>query len=409
MKKPDVLHKKFCRLCNSNNLKPVYNLISNPIGDDYVKNSKKKHKLYPLVLNLCNKCKFIQLSHVINPDIIYGDYLYVTQTSSGLPEHFTNLVNMLYKKKLIIKKSKVLEIGSNDGTLLKYIHSYYGCKVLGVDPAKEFSKTKSFKTLCDNFEFRLAKKIKRKYGNFDLIVANNVIANIDNLKDVFKGISYLLNSNGYFVMETFSLKGIVEKNLIDNIYHEHISFFTIETLVNFSKKFNLYIYLAEHIPVKGGSIRFIFSKNKKNQNIKFIKSSINKEKKLFLANSNTYLRLKNKNEINKNKILKFLQSEILKGKKISGYGASIGTTTLLYEYGLGGFIDYLFDDEKRRQNLYSPGTGIKVLSPKLLIKIMPDYVIIFAWRYSEIIIKKNFNYINKGGKFIIPLPKIKII
>ncbi len=409
MKKHDVIHKKFCRLCKSRNLKLVYNLVSNPIGDDYVKDLKKKHKLYPLALNLCKTCNFIQLSHVINPDIIYGDYLYVTQTSSGLPEHFKNLVNMLFKKKIINKKSRILEIGSNDGTLLDFIHSFYGCKVLGVDPAKEFSNTNNFETLCGNFEFGLAKRIKKKYGNFDLIVANNVIANIDDLDDVFKGISYLLDSSGYFVMETFSLKGIAEKNLIDNIYHEHISFFTIETLTKFAIKFHLHLYVADHISVKGGSIRFIFSKNKKNIYMKSIKSNISKEKQLRLADINTYSKLKNKNEINKKQLLKFLKSETSKGKKFSGYGASIGTTTLLYEYGIASFINYLFDDEKRRQNLYSPGTGIKVLPPKQLSSLMPDYVIIFAWRYSKIILEKNNKYINKGGKFIIPLPKFKIL
>ena len=239
MKKPDIIHKKYCRLCESKKLKTIYDLNPTPIGDDYVKNPSKKQKLYPLKLRICEKCKFVQLSHVINPDIVYGKYLYVTKTSSGLPEHFKKLVKTLFAKKIINQKSKILEIGSNDGTLLDFVSSY-GCKVIGVDPARELSKKTKCKTLNKMFNFKLSKKIKKSYETFDLIIATNVIANIDNLKDVFKGISHLLGSNGYFLMETFSLKGVVEKNLIDNISHEHLSYFTIKTLIKFAKKFDLF-------------------------------------------------------------------------------------------------------------------------------------------------------------------------
>ena len=262
MQKSDVFHKKKCRLCDSKRLNTVYNLNSQPIGDDYVKNKNKKQKLYPLNLNLCSECKFVQLSHVLNPEIVYGKYLYVTQTSSGLPEHFKDLVNHLFKKKIIKKGSQVLEIGSNDGTLLNFIESY-GCKVLGVDPAKDLAKRNKFRTIVGKFDNKLSIKINKKHGSQDLIIANNVIANIDDLKSVFKGISSLLKPNGHFVMETFSLKGVIEKNLLDNIYHEHLSYFTINSLIKFAKKYGLNIYSADHIKVKGGSIRFIFSKEKK--------------------------------------------------------------------------------------------------------------------------------------------------
>jgi len=408
MKNSDVIHKKYCRLCESKKLKTVYHLNSTPIGDDYIKNPRKKQKLYPLKLKICEKCKFVQLSHVINPDIVYGKYLYVTQTSSGLPEHFKQLVKTLFTKKIINQKSKILEIGSNDGTLLDFISSY-GCKVVGVDPARELSKKTKFKTLNKKFDFKLSKKIKTNYGIFDVIIANNVIANIDNLKNVFKGISHLLGPNGYFLMETFSLKGVVEKNLIDNIYHEHLSYFTIKALIKFAKKFGLYIYSADHIPVKGGSIRFIFSKKKRKHNIKLLNANISIEQKLGLGNLNTYLNLKSKNNAIKNKIQQFIKLEILKGKKFVGYGASIGTTTLLYEYELGDLVDYLFDDEKKRHNLYSPGHKIKVLNPEKIKKMESFYIIIFAWRYSDIIIGKSKRYVKSKDIFVRPLPRFEVV
>ena len=406
MKNFEVTHRSKCRLCDSRNLHSVYNLNSQPIGDDYIKNKNKIQKLYPLRLNICRNCKFVQLSHVINPDIVYGKYLYVTQTSSGLPEHFKNLVSKLFSKKILKKNSKVLEIGSNDGTLLNFIRSY-GCNVIGIDPAKELAKKTKFKTICGKFSFELSKKIMKKYKAQNLIIANNVIANIDNLKDVFKGINHLLQPNGYFVMETFSLKGVIEKNLIDNIYHEHLSYFTISSLIKFAKKFGLYVYSADHIPVKGGSIRFIFSKKKKKSNQQAIKRNISIEKKLGLSFAKTYKDLKKKNNLIKSQIHNFMNNK--KKKEFVGYGASIGTTTLLYEYELGDKISYLFDDEPRRHNLYSPGFKIKVLDPKKIKNMKEFYVIIFAWRYSKIIIKKSKKHLKKKDTFIIPLPKFKVL
>jgi 2-polyprenyl-3-methyl-5-hydroxy-6-metoxy-1,4-benzoquinol methylase len=408
MQKSDVFHKKKCRLCDSKKLNTVYNLNSQPIGDDYVKNKNKKQKLYPLNLNLCSECKFVQLSHVLNPEIVYGKYLYVTQTSSGLPEHFKDLVNHLFKKKIIKKDSQVLEIGSNDGTLLNFIESY-GCKVLGVDPAKDLAKRNKFQTIVGKFDNKLSMKINNKHGSQDLIIANNVIANIDDLKSVFKGISSLLKPNGHFVMETFSLKGVIEKNLLDNIYHEHLSYFTINSLIKFAKKFGLNIYSADHIKVKGGSIRFIFSKEKKKINKKLLLKNISIEKKLGLGLPSSFTKLKKKNNFLKKKILSFIELKRKKNEKFVGYGASIGTTTLIYEFGLGNMIDNLFDDEKRRHNLYSPGYKIKVLSPKKIKNMKNFFIIIFAWRYANIILKRSKKYIKRNDIFILPLPKFKVL
>ena len=406
MSKKEFFYKSSCRLCSSKKLRTVYKLNPQPIGDNYIKKQSQKLRLYPLNLNLCTKCKFVQLSHVINPDIVYGKYLYVTQTSSGLPTHFKNLVKKLIDKNIITKKSEVLEIGSNDGTLLKFLESF-GCNVLGVDPASELCKKNISKTIIGKFDNKLAKKILQKHGLKDLIIANNVIANIDNLKSVFKGISSLLNKNGYFVMETFSLKGVVEKNLLDNIYHEHISYFTIESLIKFAKKFGLHIFSAEHISVKGGSIRFIFSKKKNKINLNLLKKNISLEKKLKLSSLKTYEKLKKKNNFLKKKIHNFVQ--LNKKKIFAGYGASIGTTTLLYEFELGKIIKYLFDDEKRRHNLYSPGFNIKVLDPKKIKKMDEIYIIIFAWRYAKMILKKNKKNLKKKDIFLMPLPNFKVL
>ena len=220
----------------------------------------------------------------------------------------------------------------------------------------------------------------------------------------------LVKDNGFFVMESFSLYGVINKNLIDNIYHEHLSYFTIQGLKIFASKFNFTLFNAEHFNVKGGSIRLFFKKTLQNIKINPITiKSIDEENKANLNSKHLFKKIIEKNLYNKTKLIKFLDLEKRKNKSFAGYGASVGTTTLMYYYDLHDYVEYLFDDEIRRHNLYSPGAGIKVLHPNQLLEIMPNYVIIFAWRYSEIIIKKNSMYINRGGKFIIPLPSFKTL
>lgn len=399
-----------CRLCKSKKLEIVYSFKKSPVGDNYT-SFKKKLPKYDLDLQLCNNCKFVQLSNVIDPNKVYGQYLYVTKTSHGLAEHFYKLYKQLIKKKIVKKNSKVLEIGSNDGTLLKYFKKT--CQLLvAVDPAAHLFKDNKIINIGDHFSSECAKKIYSKYLNFDTIIANNVLANIDDLEDVFNGIDKILKPGGHLIVETFSLYGILKYNLIDNIYHEHLSYFTISSFESFASKHNLHLVSVKYLKVKGGSLRFIFKKNKfKKYKFKKYKSIINAIKKEKLIVNNIKLKFKllryinNKNALKLNKIIKILKNK----KKIAGFGASVGTTSLIYDFKIENKIDLLFDNEKRRHNLYCPGTNIKVLSPKNINKYNFDYIIVFAWRYTKIILKKNKKFFSKKTKFIIPLPKLKVI
>ena len=396
-----------CKI-TSKTIEPFMNFGEMPIANGFLnKDDFKNEFFYKMEVGFSEDMSLLQLNEFPKPEKMFNqNYPFFTGSSLFMINHFKEYAAWV-KKTYLDDQSKLIEIGSNDGTLLNFIKTY-GCEVLGVDPAKELAKKSKCKTIVGKFNTNLSQKIKKNYGLQDLIIANNVIANIDDLKDVFKGISGLLKPKGYFVMETFSLKGVVEKNLLDNIYHEHLSYFTIKNLVRFAKKFGLNIFSADHLLVKGGSIRFIFSKQKKKINKKDLEKNMIVEKKLGLGSPVFFQKLKLKNNIIKQKILSFIESKKNKKKKFAGFGASIGTTTLLYEFGLGKKISYLFDDEKRRHNLYSPGYKIKVLNPCHMKKFNLDYIIIFAWRYSKIIIKRNKENFTNKIKIIIPLPKLRI-
>ena len=399
-------NKKSCRLCNSRKLRTVYQLKKNPIGDDYTKKIKKT-RLYDLKLNMCKKCKFVQLSNVINPNKVYGEYLYVTNTSAGLSQHFYELGNILIKKKIVSKQSKILEIGSNDGTLLKFFKKKCSY-LLGIDPAAHLFKDKNIKTIKGLFNYNLSNKIKKYHGKFDVIIANNVIANIDDLEDVFFGIQNLISDKGFLIIETFSLYGIIKNNLVDNIYHEHLSYFSIESFKKFSEKFNLNLIEVKFLSVKGGSLRFVF-KNEKKSTLKKINNLISKEKNILTNIEKKFKVIQKTNELNSIRINQLIDQLKLNGKRIAGFGASVGTTTLIYDFMLMKKINYIFDNEKRRFGLYLPGTSIKVIDPKHIKKLNLDYIIIFAWRYANLIIKRNKKMFNNKIKFVIPLPKFKII
>ena len=399
-------NKKVCRLCKSKKLKKIYSFKKNPIGDDYTKVPTKR-KLFNLDLNICSKCKFVQLSNVIDPKKVYGEYLYVTKTSLGLQEHFYNLGKKLIKQKIINQESKILEIGSNDGTLLEFFHKKSSL-VIGVDPAAHLFQNKNIKNIKGLFSYKLSQKILNQYGNFDAIIANNVIANIDDLNDIFKGINKILSRDGHLIIETFALYGILKNNLIDNIYHEHLSYFSIQTFQKFAKKYNLNLKSVEFLKVKGGSLRLIFQKNKitKNDNLKEI---IKKEKNILKNIDKKFKNLQKLNFDNKVKINKIIDRCLSKGLKIFGFGASVGTTTLVYDFELDKKLEYILDNEKKRFNLYLPGTKIKVMNPDNLKKFNVDYIIVFAWRYAKQILSRNKKLFSKNTKFVVPLPKYKII
>ncbi|MBD1133281.1 methyltransferase domain-containing protein [Pelagibacterales bacterium SAG-MED44] len=394
-----ILNK--CRLCSSKNLRKVFYLKPTPIGDNYL-NKVKYQKKYELVIQNCKACNFVQLSCVVNPKKVYGDYLYVTQTSVGLPEHFKDVIDFFFKKKLVSRSSKILEIGCNDGTLLNHLKNKTKL-VVGVDPAKKVLKNCKFNKISKFYNFDLSNEIDNKYGKFDLIISNNTLANIDDLSSTFHSISKNLKDNGFLFIESFSLHGILKDNLFDNIYHEHLSYFSIDVLSKYLERFDLQLIDADHLSIKGGSIRILLKKSKEKFKLtKKVKNIILKERKFTKNVKKSFDRIKKINTINKKYINKFFKDN--NKSKIFGYGASVGSTTFIYDYNLTKKIKFIFDDEKRRHSKFVPGTNIKVINPKSIKIIKPSFILVFAWRYTNHIVKRN--KINNFTKFVRPLPGV---
>ncbi len=404
-----------CRLCNKSDLISVLRLESTPPANEFISEDQLNinQNKFPLELYFCNNCNHIQLLDVVNPSILFEDYVYVSGTSPVFVNHFREYANNIIQRFNPDKNFLVVDIGSNDGTLLKFFKNN-NFQVLGIDPAKNISSNASkngIETITDFFTSELSKKITKEYKKASIITANNVFAHADNLEDIVLGIKNLLSSEGVFIFEVSYLVDVLEKNLFDTIYHEHLSYHSVEPLKSFFLANGLEMISAERINTHGGSLRgYVQLKNAGRENDGTVEELIKYEKQIGLNEATTFLNFsKNINNL-KSQLLNLLQSIKSEGKTIAGFGAPAKATTLMYQFGINKeYIDFIVDDSPLKQGLYSPGLKIPVMSSDAIKLKSPDYLIILAWNFSESIIKKNSDFIKQGGKFIVPLPNLSII
>ena len=416
MQKKDCVLLKCCRLCGNKDIIRVFDLGYTPLANSYSnKNVSSKLKKYPLGLNLCNGCGHLQLSHSVKPEKMFSNYLYKTNTSHKNFLHFKNYAKKI-KKKFKRKGGKILDIASNDGTFLNFFNKKKFFRV-GIDPAKNLKKLTTRRGIIqidDFFTEKTSFKIKKKYQKFDIITANHVCAHVENLNDFFRGIKNLLKDDGIFIFEVSYRGSVLKKNTFDTIYHEHLDYHALSPISKFIKKFNLKLFDFEITEAQGGSLRVYVSKNLRIRNKKKIKNQLIKEKKIYkLFNINTYKIFREKINNCKVQLQRILKDFDKKNYNIAGYGAAAKTTTLLNYFNLNKnkTIKFIFDDNKLKQGLYLPGTQIKILDPRYLFQENLDILIIFAWNYSDIIIKNIKKKLKKKKslKFLVPFPKPKIL
>ncbi len=400
-----------CRICNFK-IKKIINFKKIALVGNFYK-KKNNQKKFKISLNYCIKCKHVQISEHLNPDLLFKDYLWETGVSKSNIFLIKKLLNNLNKFG-INDKSKVLEIASNDGSFIQNLKKQFKSFTIGVDPAKNLSKkanSKNIFTINNYFDYNLSNKIKRKFNKFDFIFARNVVAHLSKPNDVFKGIENLLKNNGILLLEVPHLLNIINKNQYDNIFHEHIGFHSLKSINDLCEKNKLKVFNVEIIESQGGTIRCYISKNiskyKISKNIlKILKKEENS--KLFDSRKLESFKFKIKNHSNSmNKLIKNLKK---KKNKISVYGAS-GKGQALMQYCKidNNLVDYVFDKSKLKQNLYTPGTNIKIIDPKYIKKGIVDYLLILSWNLKKEIIKQEKGFLKKGGKFIIPFPTPQIL
>lgn len=404
-----------CRLCESSRLKRILPLRPTPIGDMYLPadHIHGKLELLPLDLNLCSECGHAQLSSLVDPGDIYSNYLYTTSISLGLKAHFRDYADTVCRRLNLQPGSFVVDIGSNDGTLLRFFKEK-GMRVLGVDPAREIAlrATESgVETISAFFVPEVAATIVASHGRADLVIANNVVANVPYLAGFFTGVDALLGDKGHFVWETGYVRYLTEGCVFDNIHHEHIDYFAVRPLTRFYRRFGLVLRDVEVSASKGSSIRsYVARATSKPEIAPSVAEVIAHEEAQGYFSPAPFIRLADKLAETRNQLRALVREWRAAGKTVAGYGAAIGTTTVLYHFELGDDVSYLIDDNPIRHGLLSPGYELPVEKPSRLAgPDIPDYTLILAWRYADSIITQNQAYLKGGGRFVRILPELEIV
>ncbi len=406
--------RKKCRLCSNSKFELILDLGMQPPSNSFltIKKLKNKERKFPLRLYICKNCNHLQLLDVVDKKYLFSDYHYFTSANKPIIEHFEKYAKNVYTK--ILKKRKnpfVIEIGSNDGTLLKKFLKYK-VNVLGIEPAKnlaEISTKSHIQTENSFFDIKIAKKISKKQ-KADLIIANNVLGHVDDLQEFLGGILEILKDDGVFVFEVPHALNLVQKLEFDTIYHEHISYFSIIPLSKWLKNYGLEIYNVEKKMVHGGTIRVYVSKKGNFKIKKSVKRIKEIEKKYAMNKISTY-KIFAENVIDLRKRLVKKIETLKMDNKIFGYGAPAKGNVLLNYCKIDNkILDFITDTTKIKQGKYAPGSKVKIRSPDIISEKGTGYIaLLLAWNYKSSIIKKERKFLKRGGKFLIPVPKPRLI
>ena len=401
-------------MCESKNLKLVIPLEKIPITEKYVGSDQrdKNDDLYPIDIYMCLDCSHVQLLDVIDPKILWDDFTFRTGQAQVIIEHMKDVAKTTCKNYEVPEKSLVIDVGSNDGTLLQNFKDQQ-MKVLGIDPAEEIAVEASnagIPTIPQFLTTSLVKEIVKEHGTAHVVTCFNAFAHTDDMNQFMSCIANMISTDGIFVFEVSYLVDIVDDLLLGAIIHEHLCHHSITPMVEFLKKHGMELINVERAPYQGGSFvgtaQHIGGSRIVNDSV-FAMIKFEKQCGLHLPETleNFSIRL-NRLILNFNQLILKWKNE---NANIAGYGASRSGPTLLAQFKIGKKISYIFDDHPQKVNKYTPGDKIRVLPTKELVKRMPEYTVILAWVHTDTIISNNHEYLMKGGNFVLLLPEIKII
>ena len=390
-------YKFDCRSCGNSKLKRVISLGYQPLANNLLNKKNEKYELYPLEVNYCSNCHNCQLSVAVNPKKMFLNYLYTTSTSTPMIKHFTDAAKKYIKDfKLNVKKSYIIDIGSNDGVGLKPFKDLNYKKILGVEPAKNLAKLANKNKIKTFNGFLNKENIKKIKKNADLILASNVFAHSDNLKEMAECMISLLGKKGTIVIEVQYLMNTLKDLTFDNIYHEHYNYWSLTSLINFFNQYNAKIFRVEKIKTHGGSIRIYIKKEKKIKIEKSVKELIKEEEKFGIKEYKTYQNFSKKVYKIREKVIQNINKIRKVNKRIIGFGSPAKATTALNFFGISNQIDCIFEDNKLKIGKYIPGANIPIKAKQKVEN--NSSILVLAWNFFDDIknqIKKlSKNFIN---------------
>lgn len=404
-----------CRACREGNLHGFLSLGETPLANSFLREDQlnSREPTFPLEVVFCSSCGMVQLGHVVPPELMFRNYLYISSMSNTLRRHFSDLASETVKRFQPPGNSLAVDIGSNDGTLLKEFQAK-GVRTLGIEPATNIAKlaeADGIETINDFFGPRTATQVVERRRKARIITAANVFAHVDDLDDFLRGVDTLLEEEGVLVIEVPYLVDLLEKTEFDTIYHEHLSYFSLRPLTHLFRRFGMEVLDVRRVGIHGGSIRVFVKRSSNPLPVSgSVEELLSLERERGLDSLETYRAFAGRVVSIKEGLLRLLAALKGEGKRIVGYGASAKGNTLLNYCGIGPeVLDYIVDNIPLKQGLYTPGMHIPVLPEEKLLEDQPDAALILAWNFAEEIMEKQRRYREKGGRFIIPIPNPRIV
>jgi len=383
----------------------ILKLPATPPANEFVKVPQPQER-FPLDLQLCGDCGHVQLADVVHPGRLFAQYVYVSGTSAVFVKHFDDYARDVHAALQLGEHSHVVDIGSNDGTLLKAFKALGVRTVTGVDPAKDIAARASLEgvpTRVGFFDRSMAAAIRASVGPAHLVTANNVFAHADDLEEIALGVRDLLAPEGEFVFEVSYLMDVVEQTLFDTIYHEHLSYHTVAPLLPFLARCGLHVHDARRVSTHGGSVRVHASRARKRPSAS-LQKILQAEAAAGIQQRGAFDRLAADIAHKGESLRRQVKDWKAAGKRICGFGAPAKLTTLMYAFGLNAAdFDFIVDDAPLKQGLYTPGLNIPVYPSTALYERDVQVCVVFAWNFFDSITDKHARWANAGGVFNNPL------
>ena len=406
-----------CRLCDAGLAHVFVDLGMSPIANDYVpvESANAMEPFYPLRVYVCDQCWLVQLPAAQSADNIFrDDYAYFSSVSKSWLEHARKYVDKVSERFSIGPDHFVVEVASNDGYLLQYFKDRQ-VPVLGIEPCGNVAKAAEgigIPTVTEFFGRDLAARLAEERGKPNLIVGNNVLAHVPDLRDFVGGLKLLLAADGVITMEFPHLLRLIELNQFDTIYHEHFSYFSVHAVLNVFERHGLRVFDIEELGTHGGSLRIYACHEDESSRAQSdsIQKLLDVEKKAGIDSLDIYRAFEDKVHRTKRELLKFLVDAKESGKTVVGYGAPAKGNTLLNYCGVrSDFLDYTVDRAPSKQGTLLPGTRIPVYDPVRIMETRPDYVLILPWNIKDEIMASMSAVRDWGGQFVVPIPEVRVL
>ncbi len=416
-------HPYACRSCGDLRLENVLSLGRTPLANALLTAAQiaEPEETYPLELAFCPSCSLVQITETVPPEKLFREYFYLSSFSDTMLRHAAKIAGELVRSRALGTESLVIEIASNDGYLLQY-YQQSGVPVLGIEPATNIARIaeqeRGIPTICDFFGDEVGERLRAEGRRADVIHANNVLAHVADLNGVVRGISRLLKEDGVAVVEVPYVKEMIDRCEFDTIYHEHLSYFSLTALDRLFRRHGLGIERVERLPIHGGTLRIYAGHIQDSepgsatalQGDSSVANLLREEAAWGVGEVDFYLGFGGQVESLRSELLDLLRKLKDSGKRIAVYGASAKGSTLLNYFGIGReTLDYVVDRSTVKQGYYTPGTHLFIHEPGKLRTDMPDYVLLLTWNFADEILAQQSEYRRRGGRFIIPIPSVKVV